>query len=189
MRMRKTVRLKESQLKSIVRAIIIENANHNIPEFSVPSGAMGMTLKTYLQPMHKKKLEEYMEAGMDLVLYDEERLEELLDSDDDDELNWARELEMEREEPHLVGYKIREVDGLLHVDIHANTQYGLDMLEMVARNCEEDWGDFKARGAYMDKAANLLRGTRIEDKMDKHLVKTTLPSWGNAMPAGKYGRD
>ena len=196
MQRRKTVRLHESQLRSIVQALIVENANRNPPEFDVPPGAVGMTVKTYLQPMHKEELGEYMEAGMDLVLHDEEQLEELLDSDDDDELNWARELEMEREEPDLVGYNIREVDGLLHVDIHANTDYGLDMLEMVARNCEEDHGDINARRAMMDKAKGYLKAAEkkdleaeIERRMDKHLVKPTAPTWGSAKPSSYYGRD
>ncbi len=182
MRQKKVVQLRESDLRRIVRALISES-------FTPPAGAIGETVKTYLQPMHRDELEQYLEAGLGIVFGEDGMYEEFAESDDEKEQDFARQIEMELDNEYAVGYEIREVDGLLEVDIHTNTEWGLQGFKTVIQNCEDDWADPNARKAYMAKAKDLLKKAKIEDKMDKHLVKTPKPSWGSAMPASKYGRD
>jgi hypothetical protein len=160
-----------------------------VENFTPPFGALGETVKTYLQPMHREELEEYLEAGFGIVFGENGMYEEYAESDDEREREYAEQIEMELGHEDLVGYEIREVNGLLEVDIHASTPWGLQGFKTVIQNCEEDWGDPKARKAYMEKAADLLKKARIEDKMDKHLVKAPTPSWGSAMPTSKYKMD
>ncbi len=176
------MRLRESDLRRIVRAMIVEN-------FTPPFGAVGETVKTYLQPMHREELEQYLEAGLGIVFGEDGMYEDFAESDDEREREYAEQIEMELGHEDLVGYEIREVDGLLEVDIHANTEWGLQGFKTVIQNCEEDWGDPKARKAYMSKAIDLLDKTTVEDRMNKHILKPPAPSWGSAMPASKYGRD
>jgi hypothetical protein len=139
--------------------------------------------------MHREELEQYLEAGLGIVFGEDGMYEDFAESDDEREQGYARQIEMELDNEYAVGYEIREVDGLLEVDIHANTEWGLQGFKTVIQNCEEDWGDPKARKAYMAKADDLLTKATIGDRVDKHSMKLPTPSWGSAMPASKYGRD
>ena len=73
---KKVVQLRESDLRRMVRSIIAES-------FTPPAGAMGETVKTYLQPMHREELEEYMEAGLGLGFGEDGMYEEFAESDDE----------------------------------------------------------------------------------------------------------